>query len=126
VVRLGPAQADPDRQRSLLGGVVGGTRITGHVQARYADATGGAGDVHHRIQYGGGPLGGRLTPVAACLEPHGVDRAVDLRYAQDLFDLVLRVPLGYVDRLAAEARGFGQPVRVQVADDYDRCTQQHC
>jgi hypothetical protein len=40
--------------------------------------------------------------VAARLEADRVDGAVDLRNAQDLLDLVLRVALGDVDRLAAE------------------------
>jgi hypothetical protein len=40
--------------------------------------------------------------VPAGLEADGVDRRVDLGDAEDLLDLVLRVALGDVDRLAPE------------------------
>ena len=55
--------------------------------------------------------------VAAGLEADGVDAAVDLGHAEDLLDLVLRVALGDVDRLAAEDARLLEPLRVQVADD---------
>ena len=57
--------------------------------------------------------------VPAGLEADRVDGAVDLRLAEDLLDLVLRVALGHVDGLAAEAAGLRESVGVEVADDHD-------
>jgi hypothetical protein len=59
------------------------------------------------------------TPRTARLEADRVDRGVDLGDAEDLLDLVLRIALGDVDRLAAEALGLRQPLRDQVADEHD-------
>ena len=44
--------------------------------------------------------------------------------AEDLLDLVLRVALGDVDGLAAEAAGLGEALRDEVADDDDGGAQQ--
>src|SRR5690606_36979017 len=60
----------------------------------------------------------------AGLEADGVHGAVHLGHAEDLLDLVLRVPLGHVDGLAAEAAGLLQPFLVQVADDDDGGAEQ--
>src|SRR5690606_5727690 len=117
--RLRPAEADPDGQRALLRGRVGRPRVTGDIQPRDPQGAAGTGDVHERVQHRRGVLGRGLATVTAGLEPDGVDAAVDLRGAQDLLDLVLRVALGDVDRLATEAPGLRQPVRIQIPDDDD-------
>ena len=62
--------------------------------------------------------------MAARLEPHRINAAIDLRDAEDLLDLVRRAALGHVDGLAAEAARLLQTVLVQVADDHDGGTQQ--
>ena len=62
--------------------------------------------------------------MAAGLEADGVDGGVDLGHAEDLLDLVLAGRPWRVDRLAAEAAGLRQPLRVQVADDDDRRAEQ--
>ena len=62
--------------------------------------------------------------VAAGLEADGVDGGVDLGHAEDLLDLVLRVALGDVDRLAAEALGLLEALRDQVADEHHRGAEQ--
>jgi hypothetical protein len=111
-------------QRSFFGRLVDGTRITSDVQTRYADPPGGARDVHHRVEHRRRPFGRRLVAVAAGVEPHRIHRRVDFGDAQDLLDLVLGVPFGDVNGFADEGCGLGQAVRVQVADDHHRGTEQ--
>ena len=65
-----------------------------------------------------------VLAVAVGLEADRVDAGVDLRHAEDLLDLVLRVALGDVDGLAAERRGLLQARLDEVADDHDRRAEQ--
>ena len=62
--------------------------------------------------------------MAARLESDRVDGGVDLGHAEDLLDLILRVALRDVDRLAAEAARLLEPLRDQVADDHDGRAEQ--
>src|SRR5262249_38480896 len=102
-VGLRPAEADPDRQRALLGGLVDSPRIARHVQARDTEIAGRPGQLHDRVENRGRLLdSGALLAVAACLDADGVDAAVPLRDAEDLLDLLVGVALGDVDRLATE------------------------
>jgi hypothetical protein len=61
--------------------------------------------------------------MAPGLESDRVDRRVDLRNTQDLLDLVLRVALGHVDRLASEAARLREPLGDQISDDHNRGTE---
>src|SRR6266542_2992674 len=122
--RLGPAQAQPDRQRTGLRGLVTRAGIAGHVEAWDADRATGAGDVHDRVQYGRRTFGPGVRAVAVRLEPDRVDGRVDLRFTEDLRDLVPRLALGHVDRLAAEAARLLEPFLLQIGDDHDRRAEQ--
>jgi hypothetical protein len=59
-----------------------------------------------------------VLAVSAGLEAHSVDGRVDLGHAENLLDLILRIALGHVDRLATKAAGLGEPLRDQVTDDH--------
>ena len=123
-VRLREPEAEAHRQRALLGRFVDGTRITGDVEPGDAEAAAGPRDVHERVEHGRGCFVPGVLAVSAGLEADGVDAAVDLRGAEDLLDLVLRVALRDVDRLAAEAPRLRQTVLVEVADDGDGGTEE--
>jgi hypothetical protein len=71
-----------------------------------------------RVEHGGRRLVIGIRSVAAGLEPHGVDRRVDLGHAEDLLDLVLGIALGDVDGLAPEALCLLEALRDHVADDH--------
>lgn len=62
--------------------------------------------------------------MSASFEADGVDAAVDLGFAEDLRDLILRVAFRHIDRLAAESAGLGQAILVEVADDDTGGTEQ--
>src|SRR5699024_3271982 len=60
VVRLGPAQSEPDPDLADLGVLVHTTGVTGDVQARNTQSGTDAGDVHDVVEHGGGRLLGTL------------------------------------------------------------------
>src|SRR5919107_4417871 len=104
-VRLGPAEPDPDRQRSDLGRLVDRARVAGDVQPGDAEPPGRPGDVHDGVEHGRRGLAlGALLAVAAGLEADAVDGRVDLAgAAEDLLEGAAHVVgLRQVDGLAAE------------------------
>src|SRR5688572_4478892 len=123
-VGLRPAETDLDRQRAVLGRLVHGARVAGHVQARDAELAGHPRHVHDRVQHGRRGLVVGVRAVAASLEADGIDRRVHLGHAEELLDLVLGVALGDIDRLAAEATRLLKSLRDHVPDDHDRRPQQ--
>src|ERR687894_1899598 len=121
-VALGPAEAEPDLERALLGVRVRRTRVAGHVEAGDAQRAAGAGDGLDLVEDHGR---GFFALAGGGLEAHRVDRGVHLGYAEYVGYLLLDGrPLADVDRLAAEAARLRQPVFVQVAHDDDRRAQQ--
>ena len=52
--------------------------------------------------------------MTAGFEADRINRSIDFRHAQDLLDLILRLSLGDVDGLAAEAPRLREPLRDQV------------
>ena len=122
---LGPAQPDADRQVAQLGRLAGRPGILGDVEARNADVTAGADDLHHVVEHLGGNLLTGLGTSAARLETDAVHRRVDLGDAEDLVDLIGHAGLDAdVHRLAAEAPRLLQPFRDQVAHDHDGRAEQ--
>src|SRR5918998_889578 len=116
-VALGPAEAEPDLERALLGVRVRRARVAGHVEAGDAERAARAGygldlvEDHRR---------GLFALARGGLEAHRVHRGVHLGYAEDAGDLLLYGrPLAHVDRLATEGPRLRQPVLVQVAHDND-------
>src|SRR4029078_9272829 len=108
-MRLGPALSDADRQRAFLGGVVGCSRVAGHVETWDTDRSTGSRELHQRVEDRRRVLLLGGVAVAAGLEADRVDTAVYLAYAEDLLDLLLGVTLGDADGLAAEAACLGEP-----------------
>src|SRR5581483_3658909 len=124
-VGLGPAQADADAEVAGLGRLVHATRVVGDVQAGDADGPARPGDLHQRVEDGGGRLVRGVVAVAPGLEAHAVDGRVDLGHADDLLDLLGHRGAGrHVDRLAPEAAGLGQALGDEVAHDHAGGAQQ--
>ena len=104
---LRPAQSNANAEHADLGVLVGRAGIVGHVQAGDAQGPAGAGDRHDRVEHRGGPLELGVVSVAVGLETDAIDRAIHLRHAQDLLDLLgQRGVFAQIDRFAAEALGL--------------------
>ena len=123
-MRLGPAEANTDRQRSLLGCVVDGPGVAGDVEPGDAELARRPRDVHDAVENSGRGLVLSVRPVTTCLEANRVAGSIDLGHPEDPFDLVLRVPLGDVDRLAPERASLFESLRNAVSDDHDRGSEQ--
>ena len=85
-----------------LGGLVHCRRITGDVEAGNSERAAGARHRHERIEHGRRGFLPGIGALAVRLEADAIDRAVHLRNAEDLLDLVAGVALGQVDGLASE------------------------
>ena len=64
----------------------------------------------------------RFEELRAALD--AVGEVIGRADTEDLLDLVLRIPLGDVDGLAAETLGLGEALRDHVADDHHRGAEQ--
>ena len=116
-MRLREAEAEAHRQRTFLRRLIGRARITRDVEPGNAEAAAGPSDVHERVEHRRRSLRRGILAVPSSLEADRVDSAVDLGHTEDLLDLILRVALRHIDRLAAEAARLGEPILVEIADD---------
>src|SRR3984957_16788384 len=119
-VRLCPAEAEPQAEVAVLGGLLLRTRIVRHIETRNADRTGRAGDFHQAVQHDRRRFDDlAVGALRLRFEAHAVDRTVDFRNAKDVGDeLAQAVVPGEVDRLEADLPGVGEPLLVHVPDQH--------
>src|SRR5688572_3297712 len=122
---LRPAEPDPDAEIPDLRIRVDATWVAGDVEARDAELTAGARDLHNRIQHGRRHLLSGVITMAAGLETDAIDGAIDLRDAEDLGDLVRqRSVLTKIDDFTTEGAGLRQALWDHVANDDDGGAQE--
>jgi len=101
-----PTETEVQRQATLLGSTVYGTRIFRYIQSGNADRTGGSCNLHHLLEHDRPLLAARMT---TRLETDCIDRTIHFMSADDFSDHIARtIALAKIDgskpSLAACAR----------------------
>src|ERR1700733_5805953 len=105
---LGPAEAKPQTEIPGARSVVLRARILGHVQTGNSDRPRRSRHLHELIEDDRGLIGAAMT---LRLEADAIDRAVDLRDAQDLLQVIGHgAALREVDRFAPKGTRLREPL----------------
>src|SRR5262249_37958119 len=84
---LGPTESKADAQAADLRVVINAAWVARDIEAGNAQVAAGSRDLHNRIEHRRRSFGVGHLAVTSSFEAHGVNRAINFRDADDLFDL---------------------------------------